>query len=105
MRNTVVTPRFKKDLKLLVKTNKFKKYADKLEDYINKLCTNEPLPPAAADKPMAKHSEREYQGCREFHAAPDTVVIYRLTDTEVYLIRIGQHNNLKLVEIFKEKDF
>ena len=98
MRNVVITPKFKKDIKLAQKTPKFKKYAFKFEEYIEKLRTGEPLPPESHDKPMAKHSEKEHKGCREFHAAPDVVVIYRLTADEVQLVRIGQHNNLGLIE-------
>lgn len=100
MRNVILTPKFKKDLKAAQKTPRFKKYAFKLEDYVEKLRTGENLPEEAHEKPMAKHSAKEHKGCREFHAAPDIVVIYRRTEDSIELVRIGQHNNLGLTEDF-----
>ena len=102
MRNVVITSRFKKDIKLAEKTPRFKKWAGKFETYVEKLRKGESLPPESHDKPMAKHSEKEHQGCREFHAAPDIVVIYRLTTDELQLVRVGQHNNLGLKEILQK---
>jgi addiction module RelE/StbE family toxin len=104
MRNVSITTKFKKDFKLVKKTPKFKKYAFKFEEYVEKIRKGEPLPPESHDKPMSKQSDREYQGCREFHAAPDVVVIYRRTTDTVELVRIGQHNNLELFEKL-EKSF
>ena len=101
MRNVVITPKFKKDLKAAQKTPRFKKWAGKFEAYVEQIRKGETLPPESRDKPMAKHSEKEHKGCREFHAAPDIVVIYRLTNDEVQLIRVGQHNNLGLTENIK----
>ena len=98
MRNVVITPRFKKDFKAAQKTPRFKKWVGKFEAYVEKLRIGETLPPESHDKPMAKHSEKEHQGCREFHAAPDIVVIYRMTADEIQLVRVGQHNNLGLTE-------
>lgn len=98
MRNVVISGRFKKDIKLLSKTQKFKKYALKLENYINMLCAGITLPEEAKNHPLAKHSPKEYFGCYDFHLAPDICVIYRLTANSVELIRIGQHNNLGLTE-------
>lgn len=98
MRNVVITTKFKKDIKSIQKGPKFKKYAGKFEKYVEMLRKGEKLPEESRDKPMAKHSEKEYRGCREFHAAPDVVVIYRMTDDSVELVRIGQHNHLELTE-------
>ena len=98
MRNVSISPRFKKDLRLVQKGPKFKKWSGKFEEYVEKLRTGESLPPEEHDKPMAKHSEKEHKGCREFHAAPDVVVIYRMNTDTVELVRIGQHNNLGLTE-------
>lgn len=98
MRNVSITTKFKKDFKTIQKGSKFKKYSSKLEKYIEMLRKGETLPEESHDKSMAKHSEKEHKGCREFHAAPDTVVIYRMTDDTVELVRIGQHNNLALTE-------
>ena len=103
MREVIYTTKFKKDYKAARKTPRFKKWASTFEDCIQKLCAGEKLPstPPISDKPTAKHSEQEYQGCREFHAAPDIVVIYRMTAGELQLVRVGQHNNLGLTENIK----
>lgn len=102
MRNVSITTKFKKDFRIAQKGPKFKKYSGKLEKYIEMLRNGEKLPEESRDKPMAKHSEKEHKGCREFHAAPDIVVIYRMTADTVELVRIGQHNHLELTEnIFK----
>lgn len=98
MRNVSITTKFKKDFRNIQKSPKFKKYLDKFEKYVEMLRKGEKLPEGSRDKPMAKHSEAEHKGCREFHAAPDMVVIYRMTNDAVELIRIGQHNNLGLTE-------
>lgn len=102
MRNVSITTKFKKDFKNVQKSPKFRKWSGKFEKYVEMLRRGEMLPEESHDKPMAKHSEREYKGCREFHAAPDVVVIYRMTDDNVELIRIGQHNHLELTENIKK---
>lgn len=98
MRKVVITPRFKKDFKAAQKTPRFKKWAGKFEAYVEMIRKGEALPPESHDKPMAKHSEKEHKGCREFHAAPDVVVIYRMNSDTIELVRVGQHNNLGLTE-------
>ena len=98
MRNVKPTPRFNKDFKLVQKSPKFKKWSAKFETYVKLLQRGESLPTEARDKSMAKHSEKEHKGCREFHAAPDIVVIYRMNNDTIELVRIGKHNNLGLTE-------
>ena len=101
MRNVTIATKFKKDFKLVQKSPRFKKWSGKFEAYVEMLRKGESLPPESHDKPMAQHSEKEHRGCREFHAAPDIVVIYRMNDDTVELVRIGQHNNLGLTEKLK----
>ena len=36
----------------------------------------------------------QYKGTRECHIAPDWLLIYEVTDTEVVLIRTGTHSDL-----------
>jgi mRNA interferase YafQ len=36
----------------------------------------------------------EYQGYGEFHVSGDVLVIYKLTEEELWLIRIGSHSEL-----------
>lgn len=36
----------------------------------------------------------EYKGCRECHILPDWLLIYRISNEELYLIRTGTHADL-----------
>jgi mRNA interferase YafQ len=36
----------------------------------------------------------QYKGTRECHIAPDWLLIYEVTDTEIILIRMGTHSDL-----------
>jgi mRNA interferase YafQ len=99
MKKIEISPRFKKDLKTVGKYNNFKD--KKLSDYVNTLSDGKELPTNARDHKMSKHSPQEYQGTRNFHLAPDICVIYRMDNDNIYLLRIGKHNDLNLTEIFK----
>lgn len=94
-------------MKKLTWTNKYakqlrdvSKYPDYnealLKEYIEKLRNDEKLPERAKDHKLALHSRSEYRGCRDFHLAPDIVVVYRLTQDAIELIAIGKHNKLQL---------
>jgi mRNA interferase YafQ len=98
MREIFYTSTFEKDLKTVRKYSSFK--ADKLKSYINKLANGEKLPESAHDHKMKITSPKKYQGMRDFHIAPDIVVVYKIDDTSISLIRIGQHNHLGLTENF-----
>ena len=92
MRNLKTMGAFDKAFKKVRKYNNFKQ--KKFDDAINKLRNGEPLDPTYKDHKAVKHSDREYQGSRIFHAAPDIVVIYRVSEDSVLLQYIGKHNNL-----------
>lgn len=98
MRDIILTSKYKKDLKAAQKTPRFKKYSTKLVNYLATLQRGDKLPPEADDHQLAKHSTKEYSRCREFKAAPDVCVVYRMSDDSIELVRIGQHNNLGLTE-------
>ena len=102
MRDLILSTKYKKDIKALSKTPRFKKYSSLLIDYLAMLQRGEDLPPAAKNHPLAKHSPKHspkgYKDCWDFHVVPDICVIYRMTDTAIELVRIGQHNNLELTE-------
>jgi addiction module RelE/StbE family toxin len=102
MRNVALTSKFKKDLKAAQKTPRFKKYAFKFEEYVEKLRTGESLPPESKNHPLAKHSPKEYGGCYDFHVAPDLCVVSRMTASACKIVRICQHNNLGLTENYFE---
>ncbi len=100
MRDLVLSTKYKKDIKALSKTPRFKKYSSLLIDYLARLQRGEKLPPEAKNHPLAKNSPKGYKDCWDFHVVPDVCVIYRMTNDTVELIRIGQHNNLSLTENF-----
>ena len=84
--------KFDKDLK---KVRKQPKYNDQLlKSLIDKIANGESLDPKYNDHKLAKHSDRGLSDCRDFHLAPNIVVVYRLTDTTVELVRIGSHSDL-----------
>jgi YafQ family addiction module toxin component len=101
MRDLVLSTKYKKDIKALSKTPRFKKYSALLITYLACLQRGEKLPPETKNHPLAKHSPKEYKDCWDFHVVPDVCVIYRMTDDAVELVRIGQHNNLGLTENFE----
>lgn len=53
---------------------------------------------ANSKKLDAKHKDHsllgEYRDCRECHIEPDWLLIYKLTDNELILIRTGTHTDL-----------
>lgn len=87
---------FKSDLKSLRNNPK---YDEKL---LRKLLTNisngVEIPDKYRDHHLAKNNPAPYNKCREFHLSPNICVIYELTDSMLYLIRIGSHNKLGLTE-------
>ncbi len=95
-RRIAPTKRFEKDLKKVSKYPKFNKKT--FESVIDKLASGEKLDAKYGDHKLAKHSEGELNGCRDFHLVANICVVYRLTDTEVILVRIGSHQDIGLTE-------
>ncbi|WP_457756298.1 type II toxin-antitoxin system YafQ family toxin [Thermodesulfatator indicus] len=62
----------------------------KLAKYLTLLVEGKPLPPEAKDHELLG----VWQGFREFHLGGDLLVIYRQTQDEIVLARIGTHNQL-----------
>ncbi|MBA5248602.1 MAG: type II toxin-antitoxin system YafQ family toxin [Gammaproteobacteria bacterium] len=62
----------------------------KIYIYIGKLLSNEPLPNETRDHPLTG----EYMDYRECHLGGDLLIIYRITDNTVALLRIGSHAQL-----------
>lgn len=87
MLNLNATSSFKKDLKLCHKRGYD---LDKLNAVIDLLRIPEPLPDKYRDHalkgPWVPH--------RECHILPDWLLIYRQTDTDLYLARTGTHSDL-----------
>ena len=62
----------------------------KLFLYISLLLNEEELPAEARDH----HLSGNYQDTREFHISGDLLVIYRIEDNTLELLRIGTHSQL-----------
>lgn len=92
MRRIETTPVFDRAMKKIRKYSNFKK--QKFDTAIEKLCNGEKLDPIYKDHKAVEHSRRGYNKSRIFHAAPDIVVIYMLTDDALILQDIGSHSDL-----------
>lgn len=62
----------------------------KLIIYLANLLKGEPLPPEAKDHAL----KGEWTGFRELHVSGDLLLIYKLSEENLYLIRIGSHAQL-----------
>lgn len=49
-----------------------------------------PLPQKYQDHP----AKPPFDDCRDMHAEPDTVIIYRIDGSDLTLIRVGSHSDL-----------
>ncbi len=83
----VFTSGFKKDYKRILKQGKDE---SKFEALIAKLLNNEAL----EDKYKDHKLSGQFKNCRECHIEPDWLVIYKITETEIILIRTGSHSEL-----------
>ncbi len=79
--------RFRKDLKLCAKRGYD---IDLLQQVIDTLRIPAPLPPANRDHKLSGN----HAGECECHIAPDWLLIYRVYDDELYLVRTGSHADL-----------
>ncbi len=80
-------PQFKKDYKRCIKRGCNR---EAMHGIIEQLSTGKKL--------NTKYKEHaflgEYKDCRECHLEPDWLLIYRLTESELVLIRTGTHSDL-----------
>lgn len=82
---------FKKDVK---RVRDKKILLDALQETINRLAQQQPLPERYQDHALIGG---EYAGYRDCHVRPDLVLIYRLVGSEeLYLLRVGSHSELRL---------
>jgi len=82
--------RYKQFIKDLRKVRISDEQFQKLAKYVTLLTEGKPLPPEARDHELLGI----WQGFREFHLGGNLLVIYRRTEEEVILVRIGTHNQL-----------
>jgi len=81
------TSQFKKDVKRLQKRGKEMAL---LKDIILRLASNQSLEAKYRDHVLVGN----YYGTRECHISPDWLLIYRISDTDLILIRTGSHTDL-----------
>lgn len=64
----------------------------RLTHVIKRLVSGEPLPKRYRDHPLSGN----YVGCRECHIAPDWLLIYEISEKDLflYLIRTGTHSDV-----------
>ena len=87
MLNLSASTAYKKDLKLCKKRGYD---LNLLNATINTLLIPAPLPLKNKDHPLSGN----HVGERECHIAPDWLLIYRVNDGELYLVRTGTHADL-----------
>jgi len=85
--NIYYTSQFKKDYKRIKKQNKD---LDKLRDVIEKLASGHKLEPKLRNHQLTG----ERKGHRDCHIGPDWILIYHLTEDELFLERTGSHSEL-----------
>lgn len=85
----VQTTTFKKDLKTVMKRGY---NLDLLGVVVDTLAEGIPLPEKYKDHNLIGN----YKGCRECHITPDWLLIYEISDNELflYLTRTGTHSDL-----------
>ena len=81
------TSQFKKDAKRIKKRGKD---LNKLKRLIELLLSGRELEPRYHDHIL----QGEYATIRECHIEPDWLLLYKLTDAELMLIRTGTHSDL-----------
>jgi mRNA interferase YafQ len=79
--------RFEKDAALAVRRGK---NTEKLRAVIELLVSNHPLPRELKDHPL----KGDWKNYRDIHIEPDWVLIYKIDDENLWLIRTGTHADL-----------
>ncbi len=83
----VQSTRFKRDIKKIKKQGKS---LSELKTFISILARKSPLP-----EKYKNHSlSGDYSNYKECHIKPDWLLIYKITDNELQLVRTGSHSEL-----------
>jgi mRNA interferase YafQ len=85
--NIHYTTQFKKDYKRLKKQNKD---LSKLRTVVEKLTSGNELEPVYRDHPLSGN----WKNHRDCHIEPDWILIYRVTEEDLFLERTGSHSEL-----------
>ena len=86
----LIVKRHKSFLKDLKKVQLSDKHFSKYIVYLSKLIEEESLPKEALNHPL----KGKYDGYYEFHVSGDVLVVYKIINDELWLIRIGSHSEL-----------
>jgi mRNA interferase YafQ len=87
MREIVRSVQFKRDVKLVQKRGKD---MTRLRELILLLSEKAPLPPRYKDHPL----KGEWKHNRDCHIEPDWLLLYKIEDNDLFLIRTGTHADL-----------
>jgi mRNA interferase YafQ len=87
MREIIRSVQFKRDVKLRQKRGK---NMSKLRELILLLSEAAPLPPHYRDHPLSG----EWKHHRDCHIEPDWLLLYKIDDNDLYLVRTGTHADL-----------
>jgi mRNA interferase YafQ len=87
VREIVSTTQFRRDAKRIQKRGQD---LGELREVAGRLAAGETLEPRYRDHKLAG----PYAGFRECHVKPDWLLIYRVTDAELILVRTGTHQDL-----------
>jgi mRNA interferase YafQ len=82
-----ITRQFKKDRERQVRRGY---HMGKLLAVVEMLCNQEELPAEFKDHPL----KGNWKGHRDCHIEPDWLLIYKVTKTELILVRTGAHSDL-----------
>lgn len=88
MRRLARTGKFKRDYKLARKRHG--DLPDRLQAVLEGLSGGEVLPERFRDHAL----KGAWSGFRECHVKPDLLLVYRVTDEELTLVRLGSHSDL-----------
>ncbi|MDJ0746422.1 MAG: type II toxin-antitoxin system YafQ family toxin [Xenococcaceae cyanobacterium MO_167.B27] len=87
MRSPIFENRLKKDIKRLQKRGKD---MNKLKAVIDKLLDNQELEPKYKDHALTGN----WNGYRDCQIEPDWLLIYKTSETHLFLVRSGSHSDL-----------
>ena len=80
----LTTTAFEKDVRRVLKKGK---NLDKMEDIVDSLLAQEPLPAHCRPHPL----RGDWAGHWDCHVEPDWLLLYRLTSKALVLVRTGSH--------------
>lgn len=87
MLRLIPSTKFKRDYKTCIKRNYD---ITLLQDIADILRIPKELPESNKDHKL----NGKYKGCRECHILPDWLLIYKIQDDILYLVRTGSHSDL-----------